>query len=353
MPSLKDANFPKLIGYLGEVRTFIDLCDLIPNSHKLYWTSSLEYLSTGQYAESVVLILPAFEHTLRCIFCTVNCCHSRVLVAEQHTLYTTLNEMLARSFKTSEGKEEANRLPSLLGNNVMEMLMDLFETYAGLRVRDKLSHGEYELKHIPWEVANHIFCVALVVLLKVQASATTEPGLLINDLRIAEANYSAKFHSVCLLRNQVKTIKEKVKNFDQYLNPSKVNFNSVSSEILKLESNLMDFSSQVINSSDTDLSRKTDFCLTVSVSTLYRTKSDLSVIATLRKITASLEQTCDNCQHALDSRLHLLNQHTLRSRQRVSFLQMLEYIASLQTVLRCATFLVLLQLLALPEILGK
>ncbi|KAK3915637.1 Endoplasmic reticulum membrane-associated RNA degradation protein [Frankliniella fusca] len=351
LPSLTSTGFPNLLDYTDKVREVITTSNFIPKTHISYWIHAFNSLCLGKHGECIMLLLPALEHTLRCVFCSVNCCPHRVLVAEQHTLYTTMDEILDQFFVNSEGVQEKNELPSLFGKKVMEMLVDVLHNFEGPRLRDKLSHGECHLNQIPLVVSNHMFCVAMLVLLKLESTKNME---LENALRSVEETFSPKFHSISLLKSQTRTVFKKIQTICTTFDSN--NFEGVNilvtDEILKLLSTVLRFSKSLEKCSD-DIEEHIHFYLKNHIETLYRTKSDMSLIGSLRKIISALEKACDNCTSTLNYRQYCLNQHVLRSRQRATFFRILEFVPSFQIVLNCILLIVMIQLHTLQEVFVK
>ncbi|KAJ1531671.1 hypothetical protein ONE63_000340 [Megalurothrips usitatus] len=341
---LKSNQVPQLNELENVVLSFIKECTIIPKTHQFYWMCSFKYLCSEEHGNCLVLLLPALEHTLRCAFCSVNECPSRMLVAEQHTLYTTMDEILAQHFMGSEEIVQDNKLPSVLGERIMEMLMDMFNNIGGPRLRDKLSHGECDLKEIPAIVANHMFCVSLLVLLKLESHDKPD---LISHLKCFEETYSAKFHSVSILKARIAIVLEKLNTIDTFsILTHSLNFNP---HVIQMQSDLLSYSSKFHKVCPDDILGCINLYLNEPLTTVYRSKSDLSSITFLKNMVSALEQTCDNSHTALKACEAGLGQHALRSRKRASYSRMIEFIPSLQLVVKCIVLLGLIQLLSLPQ----
>ncbi|XP_026277548.1 endoplasmic reticulum membrane-associated RNA degradation protein-like isoform X2 [Frankliniella occidentalis] len=346
LPLLTSTGFPNLLEHIDDVREVIQKSHFIPKTHLLYWINAFDLLCNGKHGECLMLLLPALEHTLRCVFCSVNCCLNRVLVAEQHSLYTTMDEILDQHFVKSEGLREENQLILLLGQNILEMLMDILHSFGGPRIRDKLSHGECCISQIPSVVCNHVFCVALTVLLKLGPPQNIDLEKLLTDV---EENFTPKFHSVSLLKSQTATVLEKVKALNLDLRLFGGTRSTLTDSVLKLKLALLNHSiSQV--SCPGDIVDHIDLLLNKPVRTLYRTKTDMSMIGSLRKIISAVEKTCDNCSNTLKSSQQYLSQHMLRSRQRATFSRFLEFVPSLQIIFNSILLMVMFQLHTSPEI---
>lgn len=339
-------HFPQLKCYHSEITEMLESSDSIPKTHLSYWTLSLNFLCSESYGECLLLLLPALEHCLRCAYCSVNECPKRMLVAEQHVLYTTMDEILDQYYKTSESVKIENRLPSLLGNKLMDMLMDLLSSFGGPRIRDKLSHGECNLEEIPAVVANHVFCVSLSVLLKL--GYTKKIGIM-SSLTEVEEDYTAKFHSISLLKSEAITVIEKLAAFHVHFKPG-----LISSQVLDFQASVSSHILQFHNfPKNSNVRSLIEFCLKQPIVTLFRNSSDLALVSTLRKIIIALHQACKNCLAALRNRQNSLTQYTLRSRQRTSYFRMLEFMPSFHLIVECLVLVILVQLLILPQMISR
>lgn len=346
LPAFESLDFPQLKCHRCEVAEMLKNFDCIPETHYSYWTSSLDFLCSESYGECLLILLPAIEHTLRCAYCLVNECPNQMLVAEQRTLYTTMDEILDQYLIKSESVKVKNRLPSLLGNKLMDLLLDIFSSLEGPRIRDKLSHGECNLEDIPPVVANNLLCISLLVLQKLGSRRNIDFG---SCLMKVEENYTAKFHSISFLKYEASTVLEKLKELQVFFKPT-----LIIPEILDLQASL---SAQLPKfktfSKYSDRNSLIEFCLKEPVVTLYRNKSDLAHISKLRKIIAALHQASNNCLVALQNRQNCLTQFALRSRQRESYSRMLEFIPSFQAIVEFLILIILAQLLTLPQMIVK
>ena len=113
-----------------------------------------------------MVLLPQLEHAIRRVFAVANRCPQRVLTAENTTLFTTFDEILAPQLDNGS----ANQLRAYIGDHHVTMLLDLLTYPDGLRIRDRLSHGECAflltadvtdpaLKQHWRHIANHVIAV--------------------------------------------------------------------------------------------------------------------------------------------------------------------------------------------------
>lgn len=174
-------------------------------------TKTMNFIFLLRWGMSVTVLLPMLECSLRCLFALANNVSHRVLTAENSTLYTTLDEILALSvcekssadgyvgdpqrnqhqvlaninsnndncFESSSltqcdvhshtasvitSPSDSNMLLLVIGKQLNETLHDLLNFVQGPRVRDRVSHGEVKLGEVPQSVAYHVLCLCFLVL---------------------------------------------------------------------------------------------------------------------------------------------------------------------------------------------
>ncbi|KAI7829775.1 hypothetical protein BC939DRAFT_440552, partial [Gamsiella multidivaricata] len=122
------------------------------------WAEACRNLESGVYNSSFVFVmstLPLVEHALRLVYVAVNQCkedrRSALIAGEYYlTLDVVLDRIVPAEYYDVESpvlKEyDASRIPNNLylefGDQVMNLLNDLFLLGYGPRLRDKASHGE-------------------------------------------------------------------------------------------------------------------------------------------------------------------------------------------------------------------
>ncbi|XP_031564868.1 endoplasmic reticulum membrane-associated RNA degradation protein-like isoform X2 [Actinia tenebrosa] len=105
------------------------------------WKKALQCYEEQRYDLVLIVLLPLLEHALRMVFAHANNCPKRILTAESTTLYTTFDEILAPSLP---GGTE-NQLRTEIGDEFLQMLLDILVYTDGPRLRDRISHGEVDL----------------------------------------------------------------------------------------------------------------------------------------------------------------------------------------------------------------
>jgi hypothetical protein len=111
-------------------------------------------LINKNYVKSIVLILPQLEFLLRKLFVIVNNLDPKHnLCAQERQFYLTMNELLAERVSWHGETANKNLLAQRLGESCLLVFYDVFMFEDGVRLRDRLSHGEYELtNNDDWKV---------------------------------------------------------------------------------------------------------------------------------------------------------------------------------------------------------
>jgi hypothetical protein len=98
------------------------------------------------YLKSIALLLPQLEFLLRKLYVIVNNVDSKHnLCAQEKHFYLTMNELLAEHVTVHEQQNIKNKLVNRLGTSCFLLFYDVFMFEDGPRLRDRLSHGEYQL----------------------------------------------------------------------------------------------------------------------------------------------------------------------------------------------------------------
>ncbi|XP_033734520.1 endoplasmic reticulum membrane-associated RNA degradation protein-like isoform X1 [Pecten maximus] len=205
-------DFPQLATYCSqstemkaptksEIMQLFEKSSIISRRSLPVWSASLDWFYKGKYGYFAVLILPQLEHAMRVLFSVVNHCPERVLTAEATTLYTTFDEILDPCLPSGQKNEVAAQL----GENCMDLLLDLLEYPSGPRVRDRLGHGEVNLGSFPQTLATVILGTAVYVTARREATLMSLPkafGTL--------CDYQSLFHPVTLVKQKINSVIEQV-----------------------------------------------------------------------------------------------------------------------------------------------
>ncbi|OPJ72784.1 endoplasmic reticulum membrane-associated RNA degradation protein isoform A [Patagioenas fasciata monilis] len=325
-----------------------------------FWMAALTAFKQSRYADCVILLLPQLEAGLRLLFTTTNNCPNRLLTAEPSALYTTFDEMLAKHLDN----EELNQLPAVLEEPAMEFLWDFLNHQEGPRIRDRLSHGEINLKAFPREVANQIvaFAITLVCRFSDEDMFAFKEHTVIKPLMNCASCYRSRFHPISRLKKQVlectKSIhlwpelpmvpEEHIQTIKGLEGNAEVNtFIFMISEII---SQLQQYMPQNCYSSDDPVSSVLTERLLIElcdthICTLYSPRPVLEVLVVLRKISTQCHQVSEQVIASAGLRYKQWMNKTLRSRQRHNYLRMLNSIKFLSPVLRLILVLITLELI--------
>lgn len=139
------------------------------------------YWSGGQrHFYCLCLLMPLLEASLRYLYCRLNRLERRLVSATSRQYYVTLATVLAprvtycadsRTGRGQDQQAEPNRVLLFLPPTLAAVLADLLLLPGGVRLRDRVSHGQVDLCRTHPLVANHAVAVSLALLL----SATAHP----------------------------------------------------------------------------------------------------------------------------------------------------------------------------------
>nr|XP_038956054.1 endoplasmic reticulum membrane-associated RNA degradation protein isoform X11 [Rattus norvegicus] len=167
-----------------------------------YWELAVSKFKSHRFADCTMLLLSQLEAGLRRVFATVNKCPDRLLTAESTILYTTFDEILAKHM--SDGS--INQLPCFLGEPAMDFLWDFLNYQEGPRIRDRLSHGEINIREFPKAAASQLLTFCLVLLLRFTEEDTLselkEEAAIQLLVSLAE-RYRSRCHPAFQLQKQV------------------------------------------------------------------------------------------------------------------------------------------------------
>jgi len=148
------------------------------------WYKVVEYYHGKKYYQCLMLMFPLFEHCIRRIWvCTNNCAH-RLLTAEKHSLYTTLDILLSTipsSYITNNSTTTTNNSSKSVVNSCIDelgdaqlvnMIFDLLVWTNSPRVRDLMCHGSV----IPESISAVIVDRAMVMFYNLLVKYDVERG---------------------------------------------------------------------------------------------------------------------------------------------------------------------------------
>lgn len=342
--------FPYMEEQLCSISAIVTECEYISMSHKFLWKHSYSLYIKQKYGQCMELFLPQLEHVLRRLFCDVNKCPYRTVTAESTVFYTTLDEILASSLPSSE--EKTNKIHTVLGEGLSVLLNDILSDMAGPRLRDKISHGECCLQHLPKDLANYVYCTGLCVCLKAIIYQNTkmkcspkeigelyfiknvnsEAQVFVQKLIKACDMYTSRYHVVLRLIRSMKHVLNRINQWSQFTVPSDLgNLEEIDCKYVK------SLRSCLFGNSDVSLSAassKISDCLNkIRPKTLFRPRNEIELVSLLKNITEKVEHTEMKIQECVCIKYKLWEGHSLRSRNRLTFQRMLQVLPDLQVVL--------------------
>ncbi|KAM6279939.1 endoplasmic reticulum membrane-associated RNA degradation protein [Porphyrio hochstetteri] len=332
-----------------------------------FWMAALTAFKQSRYADCVILLLPQLEVGLRLLFTTTNKCPNRMLTAEPSALYTTFDEMLAKHLDN-----EINQLPAVLEEPAMEFLWDFLNHQEGPRIRDRLSHGEINLKAFPRKVANQIVAFAITLLCRFSDEDVFafKEHMVIKPLMNCASCYRAQFHPISRLKKQVLECMKSIHLWpelptvpEEHIQTIKgLEGNTEDSTLIlmvsEIISQLQQYMPQNCYSSDDPINSVLTERLLIElcdtrICTLYSPRPVLEVLVVFRKISTQCHQVSEHVIASAELRYKQWMSKTLRSRQRQNYLRMLNSIKFLSLVLRLILVLITLELVNIHLVCKK
>ncbi|XP_012880036.1 PREDICTED: endoplasmic reticulum membrane-associated RNA degradation protein isoform X2 [Dipodomys ordii] len=335
-----------------------------------YWEVALAKFRSHRFADCAILLLTQLEMGLRRVFAAVNQCPDRLLTAESRTLYTTFDEILAKHLR--DGR--VNQLPLFLGEPAMEFLWDFLNHQEGPRLRDRLSHGEINIREFPEAAASQLLAFALVLSLRFTEedvlSMFKEEAVVISLMRLAEG-YSSRCHPIFQLKKQVLSCEENIRVWPLLSLPEELGLEATrlesDSETCACYSLITKIVCELCHHMPAHLCavRDTDgpptstwpqvlrgLCC-IRIPTLFCPRVVLEVLAVLRSISSQCQRLSRQVEASLQLRHRQWAERSLRSRQRQNYLHMLTSTRLLSPVLYLILLFLLLELVSIHVVCGK
>ncbi|CAC5394379.1 unnamed protein product [Mytilus coruscus] len=308
-----------------------------------------DHYSRGKYQVKML------EHALRCQFSIVNNCPRRTITAEATTLFTTFDEILDQY--VTENVE--NKLPSEIGEPVMEILMDLLTYPSGPRVRDKLSHGEADVFTFPKSLCTAVVIVTVHITSRYQSADNCSEKPWLKRIASWVNRYEALFHPVSLVKSKIKQVTKIAGQFNKHIeytytldkrtlwnDKEIIDSNFQENDLITKETtaiinqlcnkwNIRKTMQEVLNRVFSPFADASEFIvemLNIKIQTLFRYKDsgsgnqDGEMINLLLRIVTECETVITQVFTALQTRQEQLKNKTLRSRQR----------NNLQSLIKCS-----------------
>ncbi|XP_007643976.1 endoplasmic reticulum membrane-associated RNA degradation protein isoform X2 [Cricetulus griseus] len=322
-----------------------------------YWEMAVTKFKLHRFADCTMLLLSQLEAGLRRVFAAVNKCPDRLLTAE----------ILAKHLKDGN----INQLPHFLGDPAMEFLWDFLNYQEGPRIRDRLSHGEINLREFPREAASQLLTFSLVLLLRFteegSLSELKEEAAIQFLVSLAEG-YRSRCHPVFQLQKQVLSCEESLRMWSMLPtleepcqeaarlegNSEAYACNSLISKILCEFCHYMPGSTCAMDGLPPEKWPQLlkELCST-HIPTLFCPRLVLEVLVVLRGISSQCQRVSDQVTTSLQLRHRQWVEHKLRSRQRQNYLRMLNSVKLLSPVLHLTLLLLALEVVSVHAVQGK
>ena len=294
-------------------------------------------MTGGQSGIAIVLLLPMLETMMRCLFVQENKCAARLLTAETGALYTTFTEMLAPN--TEDG--QPNKLLSVLGGPLLELVFDLLVLPEGPRIRDKISHGELNINLDSVNsgqesaLANILMAVCLTLLQKSRSFSDSKL------FRFFFNEYKPLYHPSSKLKTSImKIIRDldrlKLEKFNGILNTETEIHEIVSKESIPGKHDK--FEMRVHQEEFIHLVE----CHTPQ--TLFRPREEYELLQILTRLTENILMAIARSHENMEEKYSLLMKKELRSRQRKTLQRALKVLPEMKFMfnqLCCNIFLLL------------
>lgn len=272
------------------------------------WDYALRLNFNSRHGLSLVLLFPLLESYLRFIFSYENCLPHRFLSAQTYEMYTTFSEIMNPFL--DEDLKIPNRFVDFFGESKLEMLSDVLFNPEGLRLRDRISHGQIDLCTVDSSITNHIICLSHHLI-----------------------HYSLKTSGV---RHDISEEFYGLENYRSiYHTNSKLEM--VFQEILDT---LLEFPSDACQDLKSQISHIQNEFHIIHFPTLFRSKDETSHSIFLRKICESIVIIGTEVTKRFCTLRQLMSRKELRSRQRLNLERLRDAIPVIQTVLYEVTLVV-------------
>uniref|UniRef100_A0A6B2L0F7 DUF4209 domain-containing protein n=1 Tax=Arcella intermedia TaxID=1963864 RepID=A0A6B2L0F7_9EUKA len=178
---------------------------------------ALYLFKNQQYYDFLTVLLPHFEHSLRCVFGCVNLnLPAQVVVgAESSAHFTTLDLFIKEKTEVEcipQEQQQHNNLIQEMGPNFINLLWDLFTHVKGPRIRDRISHGEVYSNTITYILAEKVLLACIYCAVKYDLENTNNkkdkyleglPESIRRALQYVDG-YISVFHPKSLLQKKLK-----------------------------------------------------------------------------------------------------------------------------------------------------
>ena len=198
---------------------------IIPNV-KDQWKKSFEFFKKNEFYNCLVYLFPLIEHSIRRIYvCSNENSVDRLLTAEQHSLYTTLDILLTEQMTFSENKEEKNQIFKEIGIQFQNICWDIFLWEECPRIRDLISHGGIDpfIQEEMKEISNFILSFSLAFIIKYDVQNIENqneiyikklPEILKESFNFFESEYIPIYHPKHVVQKSILKSKKNLEEFE-------------------------------------------------------------------------------------------------------------------------------------------
>ena len=210
---------------------------------------------------NLLRLIVEFEHFLRIIFISINDINIKFGMANYSSYYITMdallqeyiifnddgivvnrpstkNDMKITKYKNMKKYDDnnninekneiiendkqifdkkPNKLIEILGNEIIIKLYDLFLIENGIKLRDHLSHGEYNINSLPNSISNSLLFIWYVLLVKINDYFYKTKSDFTIDINNC-LNMEPAFHPITTVKKQLKEIETLLDNTNNYFN---------------------------------------------------------------------------------------------------------------------------------------
>lgn len=278
-------------------------------------------LIKNKFRQSLFLLIPQWEHQARLLFAKVNQCPQSSSTAENDKLYLTFDEILSKIRTDPEDPEKTldNALPEIIGDQHMEFLIDFLILPEGPRFRDKLSHGEIDLKT---DLVNSVFRMCIYVII---ASFSDLSRLLTNQSPSLLNEYQAIFHPKKLLFDELDEVLIQVENLTEHPSLYETSDFGPDDPLTKLRPRLQQCVDYICDEHyENYFQALRRYCSTIQLQTLYRPKYEYVITAMFRRLLAQIRATLEHSMENMDDKMLKYEADELNERQLATYARMLE-----------------------------
>ena len=240
------------------------------------------------------------------------------------------NNSIKYEKKNFDKKE--NKLYDLLGNNIIIKLYDLFLIENGIKLRDHISHGEYNINSLPDSIGKSLLFIWYAILIKINDYFYhTQSNL--NDDIVKCLNLEPEFHPITMIKKQIKETEILLDvtnnyfiNFDYsdeiYNDYKSTIYNSfISKDLIDLKDSI---NKKMINDNDLKL-----FCNPILISNI---KQCNLIISEIKNGLIFIKQS-----HEL--LINLLKENKIKRRQEDALFKLIRSINEIIIIFRCFYFI--------------